>query len=419
MATTARTKIGRLRVIQEPTSFGGDVSASVASMGDLRIMGGTVPATVDPEMLADERTVQNIHEHPPDVVGFRKGDGLQVKGYIPGSGQTLNAAATPTKTTLLKMLERIVGGYQVAAGSAYASGASATGATVTSTQGSRFPVGTLAAIESASGSGLFCMRKISSQATDALGWSIATGLGANAFTIATGCRVLNSFMIYPTNNPNTSGLHLAFLSESEDRYQNWWFTGCNASAFGIEWPLGKDIMWSATMMAARRWLDSEVATPLGTGGSISTGTYDDGSRVVATAGSIWLTPYGGTTLAAPPVYELSINLGIKWQSDDAFNGIEGRTGYSFIPDQATVTITTDFARAYETARDASTYYQMLAQAGATAGNMVAFEAPRMQLVGAKPVDKGGLRRHQLTFKLLQDTVGSTELAIAPWRMGWA
>lgn len=418
MATTARTKIGRLRVFQE-TTFAADVSGSVGSMGDLRIMGGTIPANVDPEMLADERTVQSIHEHPPDVLGFRKADGMQLRGYIPGSGQTLNAAATPTKTTLLKVLERIVGGYQVAAGSAYASGASATGATVTSTQGSRFPVGTIAAIESASASGLFAMRKISSQATDALGWSIATGLGSSAFTIATGCRVLNSFMIYPTNNPNSNGLHLSFLTESEDRYQNWWFTGCNASAFGIEWPLGKDIGWSATMMAARRWLDSEVGTPLGTGGSIGASTYDDGSRCVATAGSIWFTPFAGTALAAPAIYDLQINLGIKWQSDDAFNGTEGRSGYSFIPDQATLTIVTDFNRAYETARDAGTYYQLLAQAGQTAGNMVAFEAPRIQIVSAKPMDKGGLRRHQLTCKLLQDTVGSTELAVAPWRMAWA
>jgi hypothetical protein len=420
---TARTKIGRTRVIQEQTAFGGDVSSSVGSMGDLRLTDGVFP-NVDTEMLADGRLVQNVHEHPVDVPGFKKGDGLTLKGYLCSSGQTLNAAATPTKTTMLKMLERIVGGYQVAAGSAYASAASATGVTVTAAQGSRFPIGTLVGIESASGSGLFCVRKIATQATDALMWSIATGLGNTAFTMATGCRLLNSFMIYPTNNPNTAGLHLAFLTESEDRFQNWWFTGANASAFGIEWPLGKDLMWSATMMAARRWLDTEVGTPLGTGGSIGTSSYDDGTRCIATAGNVWFTPFAGTALSAPQVFDFSINLGTKWQSDDAFNGTEGRTGYSYLPDQATVNLvvasdsTFGTIRTYENARDAGTLYQLMAQAGQTAGNIVAFEAPRLQIVSAKPVDKGGLRRVALTLKCLQDTIGTGDLPQAPWRMGW-
>lgn len=420
MATTARTNIGRTRVIQEPATFGGDVSASYASMGDLRLIGGVFP-TVDPEMLPDARVTQSIHERPLDVVGFKKGDGLQLKGYIPGSGQTLNAAATPTQTALAKMLEKIVGGYQADAGSAYASAATSTGVTVTAAQGSRMLPGKLIAIESASGSGLFCVRKVATRSTDAITWSIATGLDATAFTIASGCRILGSLQVYPTNNPGTNGLHLAFVCESEDRYQNWWFTGCNATAFGLEWPLGKDLMWSATFGAARRWLDTEVGTPLGTGGSISTATYDDGNRVVATAGNIWFTPAAGTVLTAPPVYDFTFSPGIKWQGDDAFNGVEGRTGYSYLPDQATATITVPFDRTYETARDAQTKYQLLAQAGRTAGGIFALELPTVQIVSAKPVDKGGLRRHVLTLKCLQDdnaTDKSTDLRAAPWRAGW-
>lgn len=416
--TAARSNIGRSRVWQEST-FGADPSASIGSFGDLRLVGGVMPVN-DPEMLPDTRIVQSIHERFADVVGFRKGDGLSFKGYLCGSGQTLDSAASATQTTVCKMLERVVGGYQGTAGSAYASAAAPTGVTVTGGHGSRFLQGTIAAIESASGSGLFCARKIATRATDAITWSIATGLGSTAFTVASGCRLLGSLMIYPTNTP-TNNTALAFVCESEDRYQTYWYSGANASTFGIEWPIGKDLMWSTTMQAARRWKDTEVASGLGTGSAIASATYDDGARVVATAGTIWFTPSGGTTLAAPHIAELSVNLGTKWVPGPSFNGTEGVGYYEYLPDQCSATIVVPYDRTYETARDAGTTYQLMAQAGQTAGGIVAFEMPTAQIVACKVVDKGGLRRHELTLKALRDTTTTssvTDLGLAPWRLAW-
>lgn len=416
MVTLARANIGRTRVWQEST-FGADPSASISSFGDLRMVGGVMPPA-DPEMLPDSRVVQSILEHNADVVGFRKGDGLSLKGYLCGSGQTLNAAATATQTTLCKMLEKIVGAYQGTAGSAYASAASSTGVTVTGGQGSRFLAGTIAAIESASGSGLFCARKIATRSTDALTWSIATGLGSSAFTVASGCRLLGSLMIYPTPSPSGS-TGLAFVCESEDRNQIYWFTGCAASAFGIEWPIGKDLMWSTTQMSSRRWRDTETGTPIN-GSAISAASYDDGSRCVATAGSIWFTPSGGTTLTAPHVSEFSFTSGIKWVSGDSFNGSEGRGFYEYLPDQATASIVVPFDSTYETARDAGTTYQLMAQAGQTVGGIVALELPTVQITSCKIVDKGGLRRHELALKCMRDTTTNTTtaLALAPWRLAF-
>lgn len=421
MVTAARTNIGRTRVWQEST-FGADPSASIASFGDLRLVGSSLPsAALDPEMLPDARMQQYIHERYTDVVGFKKGDGLSLKGYICGSNQTLNAAATPSQTVICKLLERVVGGYQGTAGSAYASAGSATGVTVTAGQGSRFVPGTLTAIESANGSGLFCVRKVATRSTDAITWSIATGLGSTAFTIAASCRLLGSLMIYPTNAP-TGATGLAFALESEDRAQVFWLSGANASAFGIEWPLGKDLMWSATMMAARLWLDSsggtsEVASSIA-GSAIAAATYDDGARCVGTAGSIWFTPKAGTTLTAPHVSEFSFSPGIKWVSGDSFNGVEGRGYYEYLPDQATATITVPYDPAYETAKRAGTAYQLIAQAGQTAGGIFALELPNVFIRSAKVIDKGGLLRQQLTLACLRDTLAVTDLAGAPWRMGW-
>lgn len=416
MPTAARTNIGRTRVYQEAT-FGADPSASIGSFGDLRLMGASLPsAAITPEMLPDQRMQQNIHERYAPVVGFKKGDGLTLKGYVCGSGQTLNAAATPTKTTIAKLLEKVVGGYQATAGSAYASAASSTGVTVTGTQGSRFAPGTLTAIESGNASNLFCVRKIATQSTDAITWSIATGLGSSAFTIASGCRLLGSIMAYPTNSPSGS-TGLTFVVESEDRNQIFWLTGCAASAFGLEWPLGKDVMWSSTMMAAKLFLDTEVTTPIN-GSAISAASYDDGARCVATAGSIWLTPKAGTTLAAPHVLEFTFNPGTKWVSGDSFNGTEGRGFYEYLPDQAGGTITVPYDPTLVTAMRANTAYQAIAQAGQTAGGIFALELPNIVFTDAKVVDKGGLLRLTLTYQCLRDTLGSGDLAGAPWRMGW-
>lgn len=415
MVTLARANIGRTRVWQEST-FGADPSASIGSFGDLRLTEAPT-GMPDPEMLPDMRVRQNIHENYADVVGYRKGDGVGLKGYLCGSGQTLNAAATATQTTICKLLEKCVGAYQGDAGSAYASAGSSTGVTVTAGQGSRMLAGKVVAIESASGSGLFCVRPTATRSTDAVTWPMATGLGSTAFTIASGCRILGSLQIYPTNAPS-GATGLAFAIESEDRAQVFWLAGCLPSQLGIEWPIGKDLGWSASMMAARLFLDSSGGTSEVTssiaGSAISAATYDDGSRVVATAGSVWFGTAASTTLSAPHVSELTINLGTKWQSVDSFNGVEGRTAYEYVPEYCTFTMTVPYDAAYETAKRAGTVYQFIAQAGQTAGGIVGFGVPRCFIRSAKDTVKNGMRRHVLTCVALPSTYASTALGSAPW-----
>lgn len=415
MVTLARANIGRTRVWQEST-LGADPSASIGSFGDLRLTEAPT-GMPDPEMLADMRVRQNIHENYADVMGFRKGDGVGLKGYLCGSGQTLDSAATPTQSTICKLLEKAVGGYEDDAGSAYASAGSATGVTVTGTHGSRMLAGKVVAIESASGSGLFCVRPTATRATDAVTWPMATGLGSTAFTIASGCRILGSLQIYPTNAPS-GATGLAFAIESEDRAQVFWLAGCMPSSLGIDWPLGKDLGWNASMMAARLFLDSsggtsEVASSIA-GSAIAAATYDDGARCVATGGSIWFGPAASTTLTAPHVSELSISLGTKWVSGDTFNGVEGRGYYEYLPDYCTFTMTVPYNAAYETAKRAGTVYQFIAQAGQTAGGIVGFGVPRCFIRSAKDVVKNGFRRHVLTCVALPSTFASTAVGSAPW-----
>ena len=419
MPTLARANIGRTRVWQEST-FGADPSGSIGSFGDLRLVEHPT-GMPDPEMLADARVRQNVHENYADVVGFKKGDGVGLKGYLCGSGQTLNAAATPTQTTICKVLEKVVGAYQADAGSAYASAASSTGVTVTAGQGSRMLPGKLIAIESASGSGLFCVRKVETRSTDAITWNMATGLGSTAFTIASGCRILGSLQIYPINAPS-GATGLAFAIESEDRAQVFWLAGALPSAFGIDWTLGKDLMWNATMQAARLFLDSSGGTSEVTssiaGSAISAATYDDGARCVATAGSCWFATKASTTLTAPHISEFSFSPGTKWVGGDTFNGVEGRGYYEYLPDYATCTITVPYDAAYETGKRANTAYQLLIQAGQTAGGIVALNMPNCFIRSAKEVVKNGLRRHQLTLVAMQDTASTTALSTAPWRLGF-
>jgi hypothetical protein len=103
-----RQNIGRVRAAVEGT-FGADLSGSLGSFGDLRVIEGLPLPSINPEMLKDGRNIQYALERPLDVKGFRKSNGLALKGNLFSTGQSLVAAASVTKTTQSKVLEVIAG----------------------------------------------------------------------------------------------------------------------------------------------------------------------------------------------------------------------------------------------------------------------------------------------------------------------
>ncbi len=403
-----RVHLSRTRVAVEGT-FGADLSGTIASFGDLRALESSMP-DLSPENLKDGRVRQYLHDHQPDAFGFRKGSGLTIKGNLFSTGQGLEAATSITKTKQSSMLEVIAGGYNGAAGTAYASAGSTTGVTVTGTQGSRLPAGTIGWFETASASGIYYARKIASRATDALTWSIALGTAP-----AAGCRILNSQLIYPTQSPTGS---LVFIVEAENREEVYEIVGCQGD-LSLEWKLGQNVTWSTTQVWASFFKDTEMAVALG-GSPLAQATYDAGATVAATAGGIIFTPTAGTVLAVPNIVEFSFSPNIKYIQQQSFNGTEGVSGYYLSGDEpATATILLPWDRTYETARDAGTTYQLLAQAGRTAGRQVALELPCVQITKVVPKVWSGLRYMELSLKCLLDTnTGgqTTDLLRAPWRL---
>jgi hypothetical protein len=404
---SGRINLSRTRVAVEST-LGADLSASIASFGDLRALEASMPK-LTPEVLKDGRMLQYVYERPFDQFGFRKSNGLTVKGNLYSTGQALTAAASVTKTTQSKMLEVIAGGYNAAAGTAYASAGSTTGVTVTAGQGSRLPAGTIGWFETGSATGIFYARKIATRSTDALTWSIAL-----ADAMASGATILNSQLIYPTQTPTGS---LVWIVEGENREEIYQIAGCQGD-LTLEWKNGAFPTWSTNQQWATWFLDTEFATPLG-GSALAAASYDAGSTVAATSGGIIFTPAGGTVLTTPGIVEFSFNPGIKYQQRQSFNGVGGVAGYSLTPDEATCTILLPFDRTYETARDAQTKYQLLAQAGRTAGRQLALELPCLQIVEVAPKTWNGLRYMELTCRcLLDENTGgqTTDLLRAPWRL---
>ena len=260
-----RLRIGRCRVSVEPNgSFAVDRTGTIANFADVRAMSTVSSQAV--AHLTDDSLRSRIWQKNQEQIGFRA-CAFEWSAYLTGCGQTLDASTAPVQDTMSKVLGAIAGGYTAAQGSLVASGASTTGFTVTGTQGSRFPAGSIVWIETAVASGIYVPRKVKTQATDALTFSIAT-----SFTPSVGARVLNSQMLYPGTIAPGSETSLQWLLEGEDRDASVMalLMGCQGD-LKLDLSLGALAKVSSSQKGATWLQDSAIATPQG-GGALGLAT---------------------------------------------------------------------------------------------------------------------------------------------------
>lgn len=415
---SGRTGLQRVRAYVEPNgSYGIDGTGTMASFFDLRFNKAALERGV--EALPDMSVVQRMHQRRLTKFGFQR-PALDLEGPLVSTGQELNASTTATKDALSKVFEAMVGGYvcgnSSTSGSAVASGGTTTGATVTTSHGGRFHPGTLVGVETGSGTGLFNVVRIATVSSDALTWTPA--LPASA---ATGAKVIQAQQIYPNDLNPSVATWLQFLLEGEDRDDIWLARGMQGP-LSIAWALGQNAMWSSKLAGAAWSHDDDIATPQG-GAALALATLDGSGPIPIKSGSAVLSPASGTLRTLPIVDDIELNIAGNWQPVPSHNGVEGIAEMAFTrAEQPTVSLAVRLEdEGWTDIRIAETYYRLLLQAGNVGGRMLAFEAPKMQLIGEpEDIEKNGLRWQKLTFALHEDdgsTDQTTALRRAPWRLG--
>lgn len=407
----ARSNIRRVRVMVE-SSIGADGTGTIGDLDDIRITQVERPSSPQ-EFIADGRVRSKRVLAPPSNLGWRRGQ-LTVGGQLVSTNTEYNASATPAQDALSIVLGAIMGGQADAAGSLVASGSSATGVTVTSTQGDRFPEGTIVGVETGVASGIFVCTAIDTRSTDALTFTHSVG-----FTPAVGAKVINSDMFFETDQPSGT---LQWLVEGENRNDIALYIAAQGN-LGINWPLGQEITWTSQQMFANWIHDDEIATPQG-GSAMSVYTVPGSRPIIGRSGSIVFTPTSGTTRTTPNVAALTFDPSITWQMVEGWGdtAVQGVVGYERVVGQPMATIQvpgTTAGETYKDAMDAGTTYRLFAQAGNAGGSMLALHLPTVQIVGIADASVNGLDYVTLSLMCLPDaglTDQSTDLLRAPYRL---
>ena len=393
----SHTGIARLRIGIEPNgAYGVDLTDTISDLTDLRFMEATpvLPRTV----LQDEATVQRFTQRRAQLFGFGKPT-FELSSQFCGSGQVLNAAATPTQTTQSKVLAAILGGYSgSAAGTAYVSNVGAV-VTVTAGHGTRFAPGSVCWIQTTAGIYEPNIVRANSADTITLTWLMT-------LTPTPAGVICNSQHCY-LEDPAVSQTSLQALWETQNREEIFLLCGLQATGLSFDLTLETVAKWSAPLAGNRYLQDDAIATPQG-GAAIGIATYDGGQPAVTQKGGLLFGPLASSTRSHICASEVTFTPGVTHSPvmcASADGGISQM--YRGRADQSTLSFTALIEgtnlKDLCAARDAGTLYKALWYANGTPGNQKAVSMPTMQIVSAEQGgDVNGLRAMKITCALLEN-----------------
>ena len=392
-------------------AYGVDLSGG-GSLADLRFVEAS--PVLGLTVMADESTLQRPTQVRNKMFGFAKPT-FELTSHLCGSGQTLNAASTPTLTTQNAVIGSILGGYSGSnAGTQFVSAASNV-YTVTATHGARFPGGSVAWIEVTTN--VFEPTVIVSNTanTITLGWLPSAVPAASN-------RILNSQHMYP-EDPTIAQTSLQALWETQNREHIFLLCGLQATSFGIDLTLEQPSKWTASLAGQRYLHDDDIATPVG-GSPIGTATYNGGEPVLTKKGGFLFGPIASTTRTHVCESELAFSPGISHvpvQCASEESGIkqmfrqitESTLSFKMNIDDTNV-------KDLRAAMAAKTLYKGLWWASGVPGDQRALVFSSMQITAVDEAgDLNGLRAAQVTCTLQEDqlTVGASNgFGRAPYRL---
>ena len=414
--TFMQSGIGRIRVGIEPNgSYAVDLTDDMNDLLDLRTMDGT--PTFGQQMLADASIVQRYFQRRLDVLGFDR-PSYELASYFVGSGQTINSAASVTKTTQIKVLEAILGGYSSpGAGSAVVASPSptTTSFTVTTGHGSRFTAGGHVWVQVGSNYEFNVVKTVS---TDALTFKWAFSAAPSTAAV-----VLNSLHAF-FEEPAVAQTSLQLLYESAtNREHIFLLKGGQATAFALNMSLGEQPTWTASLAFATDVHDNDIATPQG-GSAIAAATYDGGEPTAFVKGGLLFGPIASTTRTLIDYTSVTLTPNVSHSPIASPHGTQGirlmwrERGEAPVL-QFTCPIESTNAYDWRAARDAGTKYQAAHFCGGSAGDFRAWEAGTVQITDVVEADAGGRRGVTVTCKVIEDenaTSQSTSFRRSPLRL---
>ena len=390
---------------------------TISDFGDLRV--NTAEWAPTEEVIEDEAVVQRLHQRRQVRKGFRGGS-LNLSGYIVPLLAELNSGATPAEDTFSKTLSTLLGeGIDSAAGDAVEAAPSPTTTTFTVADGTRFSPGTWIAVETTASSERFEPVLIKSISTNAitLAWALS-------FTPVSTAKVLNFESYFPTQGLPSATKSLQILGEGEGRDHSIYVAmGCQGP-LSIEWTLGQIPTWSAQLTAMTYLLDSELeASPAISAADLASATMPGGTPVPITSGAVILSPISGTLRTLPDISECTWSLGVSWQPEASYNGVEGKAQMVMVRGERNTCsmLVRASDESWLTAWNAGTKHRVAAYAGNTGAGMVAMAFGTAELV-QRPVleSPNGIDYWRLVWGALENedvSPATSDAARAPFVIG--
>jgi len=399
--------VQRVRWTEEST-FGSDMSASIASFFDLPIREGTAQMTLTTTSLDPMPLQQSRLDRAEEVLGPRSATltfTLNLSSVAP---------ANLTAGWAMALLENVFGGVWEGISTTFTGG---TAAVPTVTSASGFLAG--AAIGWVNSSGNLEVREIESISGTSITLKHAfSGAPSNAQTAYAGTT------FYPTENPSTSLQFLVEGAESDDR---WLLLGGQAVG-GVSIAVdvtGQQLPSITVNMKFADWLASDETSSSITG-TLGTATYLDFNPMVGHAGELRVFTVGTSTLSTSSLVHcsaLAFNPAVNYVPVTSPSGVE--TVLRWRAGRTNPAIEGSFTTYYDgmtwfNARKNRGDYAFLYRMGNAAGETVVLSAPTVQIVNPQRVaDASQLAAQTIQWKGRRDTdvgVSTTELARAPWRL---
>ena len=401
--------VGALRAISEST-FGSDMSASLASFWYIPASEGTVKVTLTTDEFDPMQEVQDRGEAREYVLGKRSASFAVTMPLAP-TGTAAGSATAAITSSLGKLLKATMGAETLGTGTTFSTGWTAITGDVAS--GTGIVAGT--AIGWVNTAGLLEVREVESVSTNTIVLKHAfSGSPANG-------NVCYASATYTTAADPTESLQ--FLVEGAESDDRWLLLGCQAEG-GISItvdPSGSALPTITFNFTATHYLESDETASAITG-TLSTASYSAYNPIVGNAGELRVFTVGAATLVTSSLVHcsaLAFNPKVVFVKVTSPSGANGGTVLRWRGGRLNPPVEGSFTTFYEglpwfQARDAKTDKAVFYLCGRVAGSAFMLSAPTCQIVNPnRGADAAGIAAQTVTFRGRRDTdVGASTGTVA-------
>lgn len=407
--------VALLQVFRE-TTFGTDITGSLASFLAVPFQEGTGTFTIPQETHDPMHAVQYHHDYREEILG-KKLCTLQFTMPLAPTGVAADDSTAAVQSTLGYILESVLGGESPnpldMGSTALALWGAPDSGDVQSTDGDHWDEG--GCIGWVNSAGEYEMRPVQTIATD----TITTKLEFSAAP-AMSDVLYNAVSYYPTSDPSDSLQFAARGLESEDE---WVLMGMQLDSLSLTLPIDGTIPAIQLSFKGVTWLKAADSTGSASFTDIVPVAYTNTSPITGQSGRFMhqLTGTATFTGSTVPVSAVTIEPQHTFQPITSPSGIEGVLRWR-LSRQNGPSIQGSFQTFFEdttwwTHKESKDDLLLLYQIGTTAGQSVMIEVATAQFTDVQRVDGSGIADLVVTWKGRRDQdqgVGTGDAGLRPY-----